>query len=453
MSARAWAVTAAAALALGGAAEARALDFGPPPREDAGDPAVEALDLRRVAFGQRDLRMVLRVRTARAWTPGDLAGRRSLCLVLRPRAGRLCVVAASGREAVLHFAPESGPARVVPAVVTRPDRRSLRAQFAPQALGLKLGPLRWAVESRWEEATDRAPDGGFFRTRVGLLGQPRCFGAAARDPLRPCRNALLRRTIFPSPDDAYLMNNAPCRKLRGQGAFDPCEFGVRAGQARGTFVLVGDSHAMHWRRALEVVAEAQRWRGISIARAGCPFSVQIPRSPALGPGQCARLHRRTLAWLRAHPEVETLFVSNWAPPGSSPIGGNAAYAGGAAQVGAMLDQVPASVRRIYVLRDIPGTTQRAIDCVRARRRRGLPAGRACSTPRAAVLIPDPAATAAAARGPRARRLDFTRFFCDGGRCLPVVGGAYVYKDTDHMNAVFALSLGPFVLRAVRAGRG
>ena len=423
-----------------GVAAARAPAFFDPPRHpDARD--AEGIDVRRAAFGQRDLRMVLHVRLARRWAPRP---GRSVCLVLGRDGGRVCF----GRG-VLLFTREGGGARVIPAAVSRPDGRTLRASFRARFAGLPHGPVRWALEARTRSATDRVPDRGFLRASVRVLAQPRCFGAAARDRLDPCRNPLLRRLVFPRPTDALIMNNSPCRRLgRGRRLFEPCEFGVTGGGHRGTFLLVGDSHSLHWRRSLEVVAEARRWRGISVARPGCPFSTLIPRTPALGPGQCARLHRATIAWLRAHPEVETLFVSNWSPPGSAPIGGNAAYGGGAATYGAMLDRVPASVKRIYVLRDIPGTTRRAMACVKARRRRGLPAGRACATRRSAVLVPDPGATAARARAPRARALDFTRFFCGRTRCFPVIGGAYVYKDDNHMNAVFAASLGPFVLRAL-----
>jgi hypothetical protein len=460
------ALAAAAALVAPPAAPAAPVApprFDPPPHPDARDAG--ALDLRRVAFGQRDLRMVLTVRTGGAWRTNGLRRGREMCVVVAPRrrsragsagagsaapAGRLCVVPGRGRRALLRFAPSRGAARVVPGVVVRRDGRSLRAIFAPRAVGLRIGPVRWAVEARDGEHVDRAPDRGWYAASVRLLGQPRCFGAAARDPRAPCRNASLRRVVFPRPFDAFLWDNSPCRRLPTQprGPFAPCEFGVTGGGHGGSFLLIGDSHAMHWRAALQVVAEAKRWRGISVARPGCPFSTRVPRTPALGPGQCARLQREALGWLRAHPEIETLFVSNWAPPGSSPIGGNAAYGGGAAQYGAMLDRVPPSVKRIYVLRDIPGTSDRSVACVRARRRRGLPLVNACGAPRSAVLVGDPGATAAAARTPRARAVDLTRFFCGRSHCFPVIGGAYVYKDHDHMNAVFAMSLGPYVLRAL-----
>lgn len=410
---RAGAVAAALIATAAAPPVAGAVDFDPRPHHD---PAPGGLS--SVAFGQRDLRMVLEVR-----------GARDPCLALRGR-GRLCV-GGSRREPFLRWAPRGGEPRVIPAAVSL-RARTVRASFAPRSLALPLGPVRWAVEA----GADRSPDRGWHATSVRLVGQPYCFGAAARDRRRPCRNPALRRTVFPRPADAFVWDSAPCRPLPARGVFAPCEFGPAGAPAR--FAVVGDSHAMHWRRALEVVAEARAWRGISIARPGCPFSAAIPRSPALGPGQCARVQRGTIAWLRAHPEVRTLFVSAWAQPG---------YGGSAADVGAMLDRVPPSVERIYVLRDIPATTVRALDCVDARRRRGRPLVHACSNRRSAVLFHDPAAAAAAGR-PRVRVVDLTRLFCGATRCYPVIGGAYVYKDFDHMNAVFALSLGPYLLRAL-----
>ncbi|MGH2899099.1 MAG: SGNH hydrolase domain-containing protein, partial [Solirubrobacteraceae bacterium] len=54
------------------------------------------------------------------------------------------------------------------------------------------------------------------------------------------------------------------------------------------------------------------------------------------------------------------------------------------------------------------------------------------------------------RSPRVSAIDLTRFFCDPQRCFPVIGGASVYKDVDHISAVYARSLGPFLLRAYDA---
>ena len=375
------------------------------------------------------------------------------------RAGRLCLGAAAGAP-VLRFEDETGAAPVVvPAQVTRPDRRSVVAQFAPRAIGLARGPLRWALEAAWQDGAacaggcaDRVPDLGVFTGAVSVLAQPRCFGAAARDPQRRCRNPSLRTVVLPRPADALLTGASPCTEDAGDprrsAVLHPCLFGVTGDDRRATIALLGDSHAVHWRAALEVVAQARRWRGVSITRAGCPFSTQVPRSPDLGPAGCVRLHRETLAWLAAQAEIDTVFVSDWAEPATGPMGGIGAYGGSDLAFGAMLDALPRSVRHVYVLRDVPGTTPGTPGCVQAARDRRRPLARVCAQPRAAVLTPDPGAAAAARRGPRVRVIDLTRFFCGPRLCYPVVGGAYVYKDDNHMNATFATSLGPFVLRAL-----
>ena len=80
------------------------------------------------------------------------------------------------------------------------------------------------------------------------------------------------------------------------------------------------------------------------------------------------------------------------------------------------------------------------------RRHARTAG-ACSVARGGAFPFDAAAAAAAGAGGRIRLLDLSRYFCDASRCYPVIGGAYVYKDFNHLNRVFAATLGPALLRA------
>jgi hypothetical protein len=459
----------ACAPALAAGSQSVAAQFRPPPNADARDTAGGPLDVRRVAFGQAGTELTLDLRTQGSWATSDLAQPgRALCVLLGASAsasagagaGRLCAGADGGKPLLL-FTPAgvAGAPQRIRAEVARPGDRSLTARFAPSAIGLPRGAFTWTLETAWQDdaacaagCADRVPDAGELRARVSVLAHPRCFGAAARDRRRPCVNASLRSAVVPSPAAAQLSTPAPCTETRDDprrsSVLHPCAFGVTGGDHRATFALLGDSHAVHWRAALEVVAQARRWRGVSITRAGCPFSTQVPRSPALGPGDCARLHRETLAWLGRHGEIDTIFVSGWAQAPTGPAGGIGGYGGSALAFGAMLDAVPRSVRRIYVLRDVPGTSPRTAGCVQANRERRRPLARVCAQPRATALIPDPGAAAATGRGPRVRAIDLTRFFCGPELCFPVVGGAYVYKDDNHMNATFATSLGPFVLRAL-----
>ena len=426
---------------------------------DSRDAGTSPLDIRDVTFGQQGVRLVLIVRTQRRFTARDLDREASLCVLMgRTSPARLCVVAHSG-AAALSFQPgPTGRARPVAATISALGRRTLRATVSVSELELARGPLWWTAQTRWRDAAacaagceDRVPDSGAFWTSIAALGTPRCFGAAARASRRPCRNPSLRLAAYPRPANAAIWPTSPCTPLAPPGAaFNPCAFGVADDDSRATIALVGDSHAAHWRAALEVVAQARRWHGVSITRPGCPFSAQIPASPALGPAACVAQHNATIAWLEANPGIHTVFVSDWAEPASGPQGGIGGYGGNAAAYGAMLDRLPASVRHVYVLRDVPATTVRATACVEGLLHRHRPIGTACASRRSAVVIRDPGVAAAAARGPRVKVLNLTRFFCGPSRCYPVVGGVYVHKDDNHMNAVFASTLGPFLLRVIGA---
>jgi hypothetical protein len=122
----------------------------------------------------------------------------------------------------------------------------------------------------------------------------------------------------------------------------------------------------------------------------------------------------------------------------------------AAAVAGYIDEwkgIPSSVKRIIVIRDNPkveASTDTCVERAMAKRKR---AGLACRVPRARALDPDPAATAASRmKSPRLHLVDLTPFFCDRRACLPVIGGALVYKDTTHLTGLYARTLGPFLLR-------
>ena len=67
--------------------------------------------------------------------------------------------------------------------------------------------------------------------------------------------------------------------------------------------------------------------------------------------------------------------------------------------------------------------------------------------RRSALSQDSAAAAATAlRSSRVRLVDLTEFFCDPRFCYPVIGGALVFKDQNHMTETYAKSLGPYLAR-------
>src|SRR5688572_28855802 len=74
----------------------------------------------------------------------------------------------------------------------------------------------------------------------------RCFGAPSR-AMPPCRDARLAKAVVPTPSQAVAARNAPCTLRRGLPMI--CEFGVTSAPIVDDIVLIGDSHATHWRGA------------------------------------------------------------------------------------------------------------------------------------------------------------------------------------------------------------
>jgi hypothetical protein len=268
---------------------------------------------------------------------------------------------------------------------------------------------------------------------------PDCFGAAARDPLRPCANPALKLSVVPSPLTARKQKNPPCLAQHPFVGKDICEFGTRAPQATGTIAVIGDSHASVWRVALESAALEHGWHATRRIR-------EPDRS------HCDRWRRAVLRWLNAHPEVTTVFVAQLS--GGSGVVTRKGEDPFEAEVKGYLDAwkaMPASITRIYVIRDNPKTDSRTPTCVEDAVKTRVQPGPACAVPKREVLDRDAAAVASRRLdSPRVHELDLTRFFCGKATCEPVIGGVLVYKDATHLTGLYARTLGPFLTRLIDA---
>jgi hypothetical protein len=288
-------------------------------------------------------------------------------------------------------------------------------------------------------------DGAWRATNYVASGRNlACFGAAARDARHPCYNRSLTSTVIPTPSEGQITPNAPCTVVEYIDVMHVCTFGVAPSSAVGTIALLGDSHAQHWRAALEVVTQANGWQGVSVTGSGCPFSEGPLRLSGPRRAYCRRMNQDAFDWLAKQPEISTVFVSE--SELSVPRGRHWLAANVAGYIKAW-DALPASIEHIIVIRDTPRIRGNTLSCVEQQAHARHDAGRACAVPRRIALEADPAAEAAVRlRSPRAQVLDMTGYFCDGRACYPEVGGALVYKDFQHITEVFSTTLGPFLLR-------
>jgi hypothetical protein len=275
---------------------------------------------------------------------------------------------------------------------------------------------------------------------------PKCYGAASRDFRTPCHNPKLRLMVKPTPAAALLAPNGFCAPDKQ----DPlvCGSGALPQEATQTVALVGDSHAKHWRAALNVVAKNRGWRLKSLTLTGCPLSAAPRNLPQPAKSECIKWNQDVQAWFTAHPEVQTVFVSELAggtgavvPPGQSK------YATEVAGYVNAWKALPATVKHIVVIRDTPKQLDVTPECVEKAIQKKKVAGLACAISRAKTLDRDPAVDAAAQIGPqRAQVADLTSYICGKALCYPVVGGALVFKDKTHITLAFAETLGPYLDR-------
>jgi hypothetical protein len=283
-----------------------------------------------------------------------------------------------------------------------------------------------------------------------------CFGAAALDPLRPCHSTRLAGTVYPTPATARAAQKVEgCRRSFDRDLLRICFWGASAREATRTIAIIGDSHASHWRAAMQPVVAAKRWRVISMSRAACPLTLARPDLPGterkVG---CLKWNREVQAYLEHHPSISAVFTG--AHRGAViPLPGEsmrAAQRAGYAK--AWLKLLAGGVRHIVVFRDTPRINGATLRCIVAAQAERTAPGTACALPRSYALRPDPMVEAAARLPGKVQVADLSQFFCDEAVCWPVIGGALVLRDVSHMTTTYSASLGPYLERAVnRLTRG
>lgn len=278
-----------------------------------------------------------------------------------------------------------------------------------------------------------------------------CFGAASVSPGRPCVDRRLRTAVFPTPTTAAAAQRGePCRRKEDLGLLRVCFWGTPEAQATRTVALIGDSHASHWRAAMQDVVRAKRWRAISISRAACPLTLAHPALPGRHRTlACMAWNRAVQRWVRAHRSISVVFTGAHRGTVVPQVGLTVAATRRLGYVKAWRALRRSGVQQIVVFRDTPRMTRAALRCVEHAAQAGLDAGRDCALARPFALPPDPLAAAAAfEHSPRIQIADLSSFFCGPRTCRPVIGGALVLRDVSHMTTTYSSTLGPALERTV-----
>jgi peptidoglycan/LPS O-acetylase OafA/YrhL len=284
---------------------------------------------------------------------------------------------------------------------------------------------------------------------------PACLGAAALDPLKPAcvdgAAADARRAPVPSPVSAFDDKPKTCMQAIDKAALDICTSGPSVANAKRQVAVIGDSHAMHWMPALQLIAKQEHWHLTALLKGSCPLTEAVRTSSPEQAASCVSWNQAVQRWLLEHPGVGTIFVSSSSQNAVVPKPGQTWPQTAIQGYQSAWDELPSSVKEIFVLRDIPRPRADVVACAQLAVQKGHNL-RECGRPASKAILDDVEARAAASSDRSPVLLDLNQYFCAGGYCSPDVGGAFVYRDGHHMTATFARTLAPYLLAAIKADR-
>ena len=229
----------------------------------------------------------------------------------------------------------------------------------------------------------------------------------------------------------------------------PCTYGDRHG--KWTVVLFGDSHAMQYFPALQLLAKKNHWRLVVLNKRECtPADTQVLRPETGGEyRQCDIWHAGSLRRIESYGHHATVVLSGDKITRAF-VHGQALE--GSANAAALEHGYVKTLKRIRraglgaaVIRDMPSAPHSIPQCV-AKHRDHM---RDCAFPRS--HNPDLEFDARAAEAvPGVGLIDLTPQVCPDELCRAVIGNVLVYRDEHHLSATYAKTLSPWIARGLRA---
>jgi peptidoglycan/LPS O-acetylase OafA/YrhL len=244
--------------------------------------------------------------------------------------------------------------------------------------------------------------------------------------------------------DAPIIYSMGCDDWYHSDRVEPCIFGPA--DAKHTAVLMGDSVGAQWFPAVSVIFDRPGWRLIVLTKSACPMVDVTIFYPRIG-----RDYVECTVW-RKHALER---IAGWRPDVLM-FGSVQTYELTPTQwldgTERLLRSISSAARHIYVIRGTPHLPFNGPTCLASRN--WLPLLRAggnhCNAP-VSDLRGDEVfrwQKQAASRVSNARVIDMGAVICPHGKCSAELDGVVVFRDTQHLSATFARSLGQQLLQAM-----
>lgn len=202
-------------------------------------------------------------------------------------------------------------------------------------------------------------------------------------------------------------------------------------------VIVGDSHAVHWIPAFDVIAQRRGWRLTAITKSACPMArIGLDAGLTDQMQSCIDWNRGAIEQVIAHAPDVVVFAHSW----GSLTNLHEGRAEGARQVAGWITALWQDLERggasVIAIRDTPRMKPLPTECMAAAGATSV----GCAHPRNAAIPPVDPLVIAAENHPGALLVDMTDYICGAELCEPVVGNVFVWRDTHHLTATYAQTL-------------
>jgi peptidoglycan/LPS O-acetylase OafA/YrhL len=274
--------------------------------------------------------------------------------------------------------------------------------------------------------------------------------------------AALRREPTPQQSaDAVRPNPLEAQNDRSREFTDGCLVGTEGTtsntctygdlESEHTIVLFGDSHAMQYFPALEVLAERHHWRLVALTKRECPPGEVKVRSQidAREYSQCDAWRENSLRRIEGEDKGTMVVMSGDAE--YTPYDDGGGQLKGAAAADALESGYIATLERLdgagfkpVVIRDNPASEHDVPSCVSE----NLDDLEACAFPW--VRDKNKEFDVRAARATGTHLIDVTPEVCPSDLCRAVIGDALVFRDKAHLTATYARTLSPWIEKGLRA---
>jgi len=282
-----------------------------------------------------------------------------------------------------------------------------------------------------------------------------CPSPACSDILAQVQTGATTRTVpsdlTPSLQDAandlLTPDGGNCSQLPMSGldrAYQPCVFDAGAPPSAPMMILIGNSRAVMWSRALLALASQLGYRFGFVQHEGCSMPrVEHPtHTGSVSAAECKEWEDSAVNWVNQQNPAVVLVASG---PDLSDQVSPAELASGYA---ATLKELQGPGRKLFVLGEVPRLSEDPPRCLAAHSSSALK----CATPPSEATSPDELqAGVDAARQSGAGYVNLTPWLCTSDVCPAIVGHYLAYRDQVHLTTTFAEALVPVFQQAINIG--